>query len=182
MKILLLCGSLRKGSFNKAIINFLAKQCNQEENTEGTIYTDLHLIPPFTPDLDIHDLNQDHSPKYVKELRSAIKSSDAVIISTPEYAFQIPGVLKNALDWLVSSGEFVDKPTMVISASPSYAGADCANAVLVKLLGTLSAKVIHDKPLNIARVNKKIDTNGELFDSELIHLMSGSLKVLYNTK
>jgi chromate reductase, NAD(P)H dehydrogenase (quinone) len=179
MKLLLISGSLRSGSYNTAIINFLAKQCTDGKKIESTIYKELHLIPPFNPDLDVHDLKQDSSPKKVKELRAAVKNSDAVIIATPEYAFEIPGALKNALDWLISSGEFIDKPTMVISSSTSAAGGESAYAVLIKLLKILSAKVVEDKPINIDRVNKKIDENGSIMDNDLADKLVASLEFLY---
>lgn len=179
MKLLLISGSLRSGSYNTAIISFLAKLCTDGGKIEPTVYEELHLIPPYTPDLDLHDSKQDLSPQKVRELRAAVKNADALIISTPEYAFEIPGALKNALDWLISSGEFVGKPTTVISASTSSAGGESAHAVLVKLLGILSAKVVQDKPLCIDRVNKKIDKNGNITDEHLADELQSAVELLY---
>lgn len=180
MKLLLISGSLRYGSYNTAIINHMAKSCADDDSINLTVYTELSKIPPFSPDIDLHDLGQDSSPQKVVELRAAVKNADALIISTPEYAFEIPGALKNALDWLISSGEFVDKPTTVISASTSSAGGESAHAVLTKLLGILSAKVIQDKPLCIDKVNKKIDKNGDITDKELADKLTASIEFLHS--
>lgn len=179
MKLLLISGSLRQGSFNTAIINHIANSCGKNDSIKPCVYDGLAEIPPFSPDLDRHTLDNDDSPEAVKIFRAAIKDADALIISTPEYAFEIPGCLKNALDWLISSGELVDKPTTVISASTSYEGGSSANAVLTKLLGILSAKVMGDKPLCIDRVNKKIDENGKIIDKELADKLVASLDFLY---
>ncbi len=177
MKLLLISASLRHGSYNTAIINYIAKYC-AANLIEASIYDELAAIPAFSPDIDLHDLEDDASPQSVRTLRAAVKNVDALIISTPEYAFEIPGALKNALDWLISSGEFVDKPTMVISASTSAAGGESAHAVLTKLLGILSAKVVQDKPLCIDRVNKKIDENGNITDSALAEQLNDSVNSL----
>jgi chromate reductase, NAD(P)H dehydrogenase (quinone) len=156
MNLLLISGSLRKGSYNKSIIDFIAEYCKKTEKISPMIYEELGVLPIFTPDLDIHDLGKDKSPQKVKELRYAVKSADAVLIATPEYAFEIPGGLKNALDWLVSSGEFVDKPVSVLSASTSEMGGKSANEVLMKLVHILSGVNPHEKMLAVGRVNKKI--------------------------
>lgn len=162
MKILAISGSLREKSYNTTIINTLASL-----NTEIEIYKDLDKLPFFNPDLDIHTLKEDSSPVQVKILREKIAEADLLIISTPEYAFEIPGVLKNALDWLVSGSSMVEKSVVVISASTSGMGADKANEVLRNLVKVLTGKDV-SLFLTIDRVNKKIDTSGRVTDTILL--------------
>ena len=105
-------GSLRSGSSNHNILKFLGTLV--PDGINYTIYDSLATIPPFDPGLD-----NDTTPQPVAELHRLITNADAIIICTPEYAFGVPGQLKNALDWLVSSGTLVDKPVALITASSS---------------------------------------------------------------
>ena len=175
MKILAISGSLRTKSYNTSIIKAL-----ENIDTSIEIYNDLGKLPFFNPDLDNHSLKVDNSPILVQELRKAIASSDAIIISTPEYAFEIPGVLKNALDWLVSSGEIVHKPVAIISASTSGMGGDKANIVLMNLVKVLTGNISKQLTLIVPMVNKKIDDNGQIIDKVLIeelHTLLDTLKL-----
>ena len=175
MKILAISGSLRAKSYNTSIIRALK---NIDSNID--IYYDLGKLPFFNPDLDNHTLKVDNSPILVQELRKVIASSDALIISTPEYAFEIPGVLKNALDWLVSSAEIVHKPVAIISASTSAMGGDKANNVLIKLVKVLTGDTSNQLTLTVPMVNKRIDDKGQIMDSVLIeelHTLLGTLKL-----
>ena len=83
----------------------------------------------FSPDLDGED-----APTPVVHLRTLLGGSDGVLICTPEYAFGMPGSLKNALDWTVSSGDLNEKPVAAISASPLHSGGDKAHASLLLTL------------------------------------------------
>ena len=164
MKILALSGSLRRNSYNRAILKTLHQLDNNVE-----IYENLGDLPLFNPDLDIHTLEEDNSPKEVVNFRENVRQADVFVISTPEYAHQISGVLKNALDWLVSSDSIVAKPTVVISASTSDMGGDKAHAQLVTLLRVISQNVLLDASLIVARVNKKIDEKGKVIDESLMN-------------
>ena len=175
MKILALAGSLRANSYNTAIVKTL-----QKFNSNVEIYEGLGELPLFNPDLDIHTLDEDTSPKEVLAFRAKIREADVFIISTPEYAHQIPGVLKNALDWLVSSDAIVAKPTVVISASTSAMGGDKAHAQLLALLKVISQNVLEDASLIVSRVNKKIDSNGTVIDKDLRKKLEDLLKKLVN--
>lgn len=162
MKILALSGSLRTNSYNTAIVKAL-----QELDSDLEVYDGLGSLPLFNPDLDMHTATSDSSPKSVVDFRAKVRGADVFIISTPEYAHQIPGVLKNALDWLVSSDAIVGKPTVVISASTSAMGGDKAHAQLVALLKVISQNVLEDASLIVSRVNKKIDDKGNVVDDGL---------------
>ena len=161
MKLLLLSGSLRKGSYSTAIVNTLVNLA------ADSVVQDISVLPFFNPDLDKHTLELDSSPSEVVAFRKRVREADVFVICTPEYAHQIPGVLKNALDWLVSSDAIVGKPTVVISASTSAMGGDKAHAQLVALLKVISQNVLEDASLIVSRVNKKIDDEGNVVDDVL---------------
>src|ERR1700759_3414819 len=103
MKILAISGSLREGSSNHNILKYLSTLAL--DAVDYQIYKNLAHIPAFDPGLD-----NDTPPEPVALLREQLAESNAVIICTPEYAFGVPGQLKNMLDWLVSSSSMVDKP------------------------------------------------------------------------
>lgn len=122
-----------------------------------TIYQNLAQVPPFNPGLD-----NETPPEAVTELRNSINQADAVIICTPEYAFGVPGQLKNALDWLVSSSTLVDKPVSLITASSVGSN---AHASLLLTLGALSANVIEEATLLIPFIRAKMDVEGNITDA-----------------
>lgn len=121
-----------------------------------TIYDRLADIPPFDPGND-----NDTPHEAVAELRNFITNSDAVIICTPEYAYGIPGQLKNALDWMVSSGSFTGKLTALITAST---GGENAHEALKKVLGAIDANRPDDITLLISFIRSKMDGNGNITD------------------
>lgn len=152
--IFAISGSLRSGSSNHNILKFLSALAPAD--LTYTIYQNLAQIPPFDPGLD------NETPQEVTELRDSINQADAVIICTPEYAFGVPGQLKNALDWLVSSSTLVDKPISLITASSV---GNNAHAALLLTLGALSANVIEEATLLIPFIRAKMDTEGNITDA-----------------
>src|SRR6185503_5853507 len=98
IRILAISGSLREASSNSALLAVAASL--GIGSVEVSIYHELGLLPPFNPD---HD--RDPAPAAVDRFRARLQASDAVLIACPEYAHGVPGVMKNALDWLVGSGE-----------------------------------------------------------------------------
>src|SRR5258708_4591230 len=157
MRILAMSGSLRASSTNTRLVRAIGALA--PENMEITIYDGLADLPHFTPDLD-----GDDPPASVRTLRRLLQVVDGVLICTPEYAFGVPGSLKNALDWTVSSSEFYRKPVAAISASPSPTGGDKAHASLMLTLTALGANVPEGGKLMISAVGKKLHANGEVSD------------------
>lgn len=94
------------------------------------LYSGLSELPHFNPDLDTET-----PPPAVGDLRSRLLASDGVLISSPEYAHGVPGTLKNALDWLVRSGELYEKPVALVNTSPRSTH---AHASLLETLNTMS--------------------------------------------
>jgi NAD(P)H-dependent FMN reductase len=105
--VVAISGSLKQSSANSALVRALASAA--PEHVE--VWDGLGDLPHFTPD--------DDGGAPVASLRAAVTRADALVVATPEYAGGMPGVLKNALDWLVGTGELYDKPVAIVSAAPS---------------------------------------------------------------
>ncbi|MBY0424392.1 MAG: NAD(P)H-dependent oxidoreductase, partial [Cytophagales bacterium] len=108
-KVLAICGSTRKDSSNLRLIKAIAGF--SKEYFDVVLWVDLVKIPQFNPDED-----NEQVPLEVIEFRRQMNLANGVLICTPEYAMGIPGALKNAIDWTVSSGEFSKKPVAAITA------------------------------------------------------------------
>jgi len=171
IKILAISGSLRKNSSNTNVLYAVSNL--RPENTDFQFYEGLEHLPHFNPEIDT-----DSPPDPVKDLRNQLKLADGVIICTPEYARGVPGVLKNALDWIVSSGEFVNKPVAVISASSHRSGGDKAHESILLTLEMIEAKIPKESTLQIGAVGTKINNKIEILDyatSEQLKLVLNSL-------
>src|SRR6478672_11802871 len=159
MRILALSGSLRKSSSSTSIVRAAALLA--PAGVAVTVYDGLGELPHFNPDLDQEG---DVAPPAVAELRRLIGESDALIISTPEYAHGIPGVLKNALDWLVSSLEF---PGIAVSVINPSAYSFHANESLIEVLRTMSAALPAGASARIALPRRSMSENEVAADAAL---------------
>lgn len=159
LNILAISGSIKTTSVNTLTINALTKLLPVNVNVK--LYRCLDKLPYFNP-----ETTQESSE--VASFRNDIARADAVIISTPEYAFGVPGVLKNALDLLVASGELNAKPVAAISVSTLVTGGASALASLRLTLGALGSAVIDETCLSIGSVKNKIDNNGEITDNKTL--------------
>jgi chromate reductase, NAD(P)H dehydrogenase (quinone) len=155
VKIVGISGSLRRESSNAALLRAVARVA--PAGVEVTIYEGLGELPHFNPDLDGED---QQPPAAVSDLRALLIGSDGILISSPEYAHGVPGVLKNLLDWLVSTGELVGKPVALLNASP--AGGSYAQASLLETLRTMNWRVVDEGSLVEPFVTRRIA--GELTD------------------
>ncbi|OCX50630.1 flavoprotein [Mucilaginibacter sp. PPCGB 2223] len=169
--ILAISGSLRKNSSNGAIINALAAMA--PEGVTVTVYEGLANLPHFDPGLDTGE-----PLAAVADLRKQISEADGVLICTPEYAFGIPAALKNALEWTVSSGEFVDKPTALITASSQ---GQHGHAALQLVLGAISAKLPEEAKLLIPFIRTRINAEGKVTDAEVLASLQSVLQALIGT-
>lgn len=157
MNLLAIPGSIRAGSYCRALLRAMSKLA--EDDTTVKVYEGLADIPIFNPDIGDNEL-----PDSVLHLMTEIRNSDGIIFSTPEYAHGIPGVLKNALDWLVSSDALVLKPVIVTSISTSSLGGARSHAPLVLVLSAMNSDVIVEGSVNVPFVQGKFDKNYELID------------------
>ncbi|SKC73882.1 NADPH-dependent FMN reductase [Ohtaekwangia koreensis] len=153
IKILTVSGSLRENSSTQIVLNFLEK--STAANVVVTQYKGIADLPHFNDSNEV--------PSTVEAWRRQLTEADGVLICTPEYAFGVPGSLKNALDWTVGSCEFVNKPVAVITAAT---GGDKAHASLLLTLSALSSKVSDEAALLIPFIRSKIDKEGNIKDSE----------------
>ena len=110
MRILGVCGSLRKASSNLRLLETLGERLS--EGIEMVIFDGIGRIPPLNPDL----LSRPPLPASVIEWKRALADSNAVLIASPEYGYSIPGALKNAIDWVYGSGELFHKPVAITAA------------------------------------------------------------------
>ena len=161
MRILGVCGSLRRGSHNRALLRAAVAVLPPGVRLEA--YEGLRAVPPYDEDDDV-----DPAPAAVRRLRDAIAAADAVLFSTPEYNASIPGQLKNALDW--ASRPYPDnvlrgKPVAVVGGSTSMFGAVWAQAELRKVLGALGARVIVGE-LPVRAIHEAFDANGRLLEPD----------------
>ncbi|NOT90164.1 NADPH-dependent FMN reductase [Ferruginibacter sp.] len=158
-KIIAISGSTRAASTNlnliKAIVELTAYRF------EITIYEGLTEIPHFNPDLD-----NENPPKKVIEFRETLKASDGILICTPEYAMGVPGTLKNAIDWTVSSMEFSNKPTALITASSV---GEKGHSSLLETLKIIEAKITDETQLLISFAKTKISTACKITDAKTMH-------------
>jgi NAD(P)H-dependent FMN reductase len=168
VRVLAISGSLRGASSNTALVG--AAVLLAPVGVEVSAYQELADIPPFNPDLDT-----DVPPAAVVRFRAALVACDAILISSPEYAHGVSGVLKNALDWVVSSGELIDKPTALINAS---ARATLAYAALRETLTTMSGRVIDDASMTVALEGSAWDANRVAQDGRSSALLKSSLVAL----
>ncbi|MGW4482311.1 NADPH-dependent FMN reductase [Amycolatopsis sp. NPDC004368] len=155
--ILLICGSLRGGSVNAAVIGTAARF------TESAVYDGLADLPHFNPD-------DDHEPLHpaVAKLRAEVAAADGVLICTPEYAGGLPGSFKNLLDWTVGGGEIYGKPVSWINASSVAAptgGAD-AHESLRKVLTYAGARIVDDACVRIP-IPRHTVSDGAIVDPDL---------------
>jgi chromate reductase, NAD(P)H dehydrogenase (quinone) len=141
MRVLGISGSLRRDSYNSALLRAAAERL--PAGVELVEYERLGEIPPYDPDVEALG-----TPEVVAELREAVRSADAVLVATPEYNHSIPGQLKNALDWVsrpAGHSALMGKPAAAIGASTGMFGAVWAQAEARKVLGALGGRVVESE-------------------------------------
>lgn len=163
MRVLGLCGSLRRGSYNRRLLAAAASELPDDVTLPA--FERLADVPPYSEESD----GDERTPMAVRVLREAIAAADAVLIATPEYNASVPGLLKNALDW--ASRPFPDnvlhgKPVAVVGASTGVFGAVWAQAEVRKVLKTIGAHVI-DGELPVGQAHQAFTADGRLADHRL---------------
>jgi len=144
MRVLAISGSLRAQSTNTSLLQAAVMLAPPEIEIE--LFQEMHQIPPFNPDLEALNTS---GP--VARFREALRESAAVLFSTPEYAHGLPGVLKNALDWIVGTGELSGKPVILMNASSR---GTYARASLKEVLATMDARLLDDAEVTIELLGK----------------------------
>ena len=163
IQLLAISGSLRNHSSNTNVLQ--AAKILASPSVDISLYSELATLPHFNPDLDCEPL-----PHTVVSLRQQIDRADGIIISSPEYAHGVPGSLKNALDWLVSSIEFPNKPVLLINTNPR---ATIALNSLHEILITMSAQI--DRHLTLEIAGKGFNTRDIVSDRELATSLTNAI-------
>ncbi|MEO8276878.1 MAG: NAD(P)H-dependent oxidoreductase [Thermoanaerobaculia bacterium] len=164
-----LCGSLRRSSTNRALLEAgvrLAGSLASDIPIRLELFDGISRMPQFSPDAE------GETNSVVIELREAVRSADGLLISSPEYARGVPGALKNALDWLVGGEEFVAKPFALWSAS---ARAVRAQEALVETMQTMSGLFVADASLTLALLGKNVTASDLLADDSTVEALSEAL-------
>ena len=174
-RVIGIAGSLRKGSYNAALLR--AAVAVAPTGMEVEIAT-IAGIPLYDGDLEA----EHGAPEPVIELQEKIAASDGLLLVTPEYNASMPGVLKNAVDWLSrppkgAAAVFGDRPVAIMGATPGAWGTRLAQAAWLPVLRNLGARVYFGKQLHIATAAKVFDGDGALIDEKvrtmLAEFMSG---------
>lgn len=170
--ILGFAGSLRKGSFNKALL-----RAANELLPPGVVLEIFELdgIPAFDQDLE------GNAPKIVQEFKTKIRAADALLIATPEYNYSVPGVLKNAIDWAsrpYGDNAFENKPVAVMSASIGMLGGARAQYHLRQMFVFLDMHPINRPEVMMPLARDKVDAGGALTDEMTKGLIRDLLKNL----
>jgi chromate reductase len=161
LKILGISGSLRDDSYNTKLLRAASVLLPPDVDFER--WGGLKAVPPYDEDDDVQP-----APPAVAALREAIAGADAVLFATPEYNWSIPGVLKNAIDWVsrpLASNPLRNKPVAVIGASTGAFGAVWSQAELRKVLSATGARVLEEE-IAVGHAQTRFDGEGRLVDDE----------------
>jgi NAD(P)H-dependent FMN reductase len=158
-KVLLISGSVREGSSNRAALDTAAAVAPAGVTT--SFYAGLPTLPHFNPDLD-----QPPLPQPVGALRAAIEAAEALLICTPEYAGALPGSFKNLLDWTVGGIEIAGKPTGWINISTMSTGAAGAHAELATVLRYTDARLVDAACVHLPVGRNEIGPDGLVNSSQ----------------
>jgi len=159
VRVVSLCGSLRRGSVNAAVLKTASRIV--PPGMAITSYDEMRELPAFDPDDD-----RDPLPPPVAVLRRSLAAADAVLVCTPEYAGALPGAFKNLLDWTVGAPDMDGMPVAWINASGLAAptgGAD-AHDSLRKVLGYLNAAIVEDACVRVPVARAMIGDDGTVDD------------------
>ena len=174
VRVLGLSGSLRRGSLNTAALR--AARDVAPPGVELEI-GDLSSIPIYND-----DVKQQGLPPAVLSLCDAVRGADAVLIASPEYNFSIPGMLKNAIDWVSRAAPppFADKPVAILGVSPGMIGTARMQYDLRKVFVFLDARVLDKPEVMIGGAHAKFDEQGRLTDAITRDFLAKQLHALRN--
>jgi len=174
IRILGICGSLRRESFNKAALNAATELVPEGATIE---VFDIDGLPGFNQD------DEQNPPAKVTELKKKIRESDAVLFVTPEYNYSVPGVLKNAIDWAsrpYGDSAWDGKPAAIMGASIGAIGTARAQYHLRQMMVFLNMFPINRPEVMISNCPKGFDEQGNLTDEKTRDLIRQLLENLVN--
>ncbi len=171
-KILAFAGSLRKGSFNKALVRAAVEVAPENVNVE---IFDLEGIPPFNQDYE------SDPPPIVAEFKEKILQADALLIATPEYNYSIPGVLKNAIDWAsrpYKENSFAGKTVAIMSASSGRFGGARAQYHLRQCFVFLNMYPVNKPEVMLSAGADSVNADGKITNQETRTLIKQLIEAL----
>jgi chromate reductase, NAD(P)H dehydrogenase (quinone) len=174
VKVLGIAGSLRRDSYNQALLRAAAERL--PAGVELVEFEQLREIPPYDADLEA----EQGVPEAVAALREAMREADAVLVATPEYNHSMPGVLKNALDWAsrpAGESALTGTPAAVVGASTGMFGAVWAQAETRKVLGALGGRVVETE-LPVPRAAAQYENGRLALTPEQVEVLEGLLAEL----
>ncbi len=154
LKLVAISGSLRSQSSNTLLIERVAELADDKIAID--LFADLHRLPHFNPDIEHSD------DIFVNDLTHRMRVADGFLVSTPEYAHGVPGSLKNALDWLVGTDAFIEKPFAVLRACDRSIHAPQS---LIEILTTMSGIHVSQADITID-LRSRIDRAAEILLSD----------------
>jgi chromate reductase, NAD(P)H dehydrogenase (quinone) len=167
-RVLAIAGSLRRGSYNRMLLE-AAVDC-APPGTVIRIYEEMASIPLLDQDLEL--ATGGRGPDSVRRFRRQVARADGLLIATPEYNHSIPGVLKNAIDWLSRPGPeevLIGKPVAVVGASSGRWGTRLAQAALRQVLFATESLVMPKPALFVREAEGLFDEAGQLLDHPTRH-------------
>jgi chromate reductase len=159
LKVIGIAGSLRTGSYNRALLRAAKALAPADMEIE---IAEIGSFPPFNEDVEAKG-----TPPDVLELKRRIAEADALLIATPEYNHSVPGVLKNAIDWLSREPDMPleGKPTAIMGASTGMIGTARSQMHLRIVALAVNMPVLLQPEVYVAAAQKKFDEHGELIDN-----------------
>ena len=167
MQILAISGSLRAASSNTTLLRAAAVLALPPMGI--TLFEEISSLPAFNPDLD-----GETPPPSVSAWRRRVLAADGLLFSVPEYAHGVPGALKNALDWLVGSGELTGKPVTLFHASTR---AMHARASLTETLTVMSAEIVRDAVITVELMGKMLTADTIVADPGMSETLRRAIDV-----
>jgi chromate reductase len=171
LRIIGIAGSLRGASYNRALLRAAQELA---PTTLRIDVADLTDIPMFNADVDAHG-----TPPAVTGLRAAIRAADGLLLVTPEYNHGIPGVLKNAIDWLsqpLRANVLEGKPTAIMGASTGLAGTARAQTQLRQSFVLTNTPVMLQPEVLVGRAQDRFDGAGRLTDEPTRLFLGGFME------
>jgi len=170
-KVLAISGSTRQNSSNHKLINAIAALA--AEQIEITTFGSIATLPHFNPDDNNEQVHEE-----VESFRQLLRNADGVIICTPEYAHGVPGSLKNAIDWTVSTSEFSHKPTVLITASTD---GRFGHTALMETLKVIEAKNIEQLQMVIQFIRTKVSEDSKITDEQTLQEVKNIIEKFVET-
>lgn len=168
-----MCGSLRKGSYSKMLLQNTVRLAPDDISIE--IYDGMRDLPYYDQDFELDP------PAIVRDFKRRVHAADALLFVTPEFNHSIPGVLKNAVDWLSrppKENNFAGKPVAVFGCGNSTFGAVRMQIAFREILFSVGADTIPKLEVIVFRASERFDTHGTLTDSVTIEAIGQALAML----